>query len=723
MDRERQVRLHELLRRGLKLLETGDELPVEWSREFFPSERREYELVYHGKETEEQILADTMAVPLQPVSTFGTNGVEWHNSLIFGDNLQAMKTLLQMKQRGELTNADGSQGVRLVYIDPPFATKRDFRGSQDQKAYQDKIAGSVFIEFLRKRLVMIRELLSDDGSVYVHLDWRKGNYIKAVLDEVFTESHFQSEICWQRHDPHNDAVNRYGRIHDVIYWYTKSDRGIFNYSKITDKLSPAALKEYSLAVLENGEILDWNDDIDVPHRRFKLDDCTVKGQSRERQFAWRGALGSAKRVWPASSPAEMDALVKKGIRYLRTGMKGNPPEPLLYLRNKDKGAKRCRVSFLDKRQEEGQLAQDIWLNLGRMKGGSSYPTEKPEILLERIVKASSNEGDIVLDAFAGSGTTSAVAEKLGRRWIAIDCGKLAIYTTQKRMLNLRSGSDDQSDEFKIKPFTLYNAGLYDFESLRRLPWESWRFFALQLFGCKDEPHKIRGFQLDGKRLGASVLVFNHFDKGTVSRETIADIHASIGKQVGNTCYIIAPRGAFLFQEDYVELDGMRYYALRIPYSFINELHAREFSALTQPADEDAVNETVEAVGFDFIQAPAVEFTTGTLRDTAFLKLSKFESRARVRGADKLGGFETFSMVLVDFGFDGNLFNLDSVFYAHDISEKNWTLTFPLKHLRGNAMFVFLDVYGNEARIVVPSAKFSKVVTRRTGRERGKPRSR
>ena len=114
----------------------------------------------------------------------------------------------------------------------------------------------------------------------MHLDWRKGHYIKTILDEVFGESHFQSEICWQRHDPHNDAVNRYGRIHDVIYWYTRSDQGIYNSAPITERLSAAALKEFSLAVLDNGKIIDWDDSITVSHRRFeKLDDW---GRSKER---------------------------------------------------------------------------------------------------------------------------------------------------------------------------------------------------------------------------------------------------------------------------------------------------------------------------------------------------------------------------------------------------------------------------------------------------------
>ncbi len=159
MDKERQQKIYELLKRGLRFVENSEELPGEWAREFYPPERREYELGFYGKKSEEQILADTMAVPFQPVSTFGKNGVDWHNKLIFGDNLQVMKTLLQMKEREELANADGTLGVRLVYIDPPFATKKEFRGSQDQKAYQDKIAGADFLEFLRERLVVLKNLL------------------------------------------------------------------------------------------------------------------------------------------------------------------------------------------------------------------------------------------------------------------------------------------------------------------------------------------------------------------------------------------------------------------------------------------------------------------------------------------------------------------------------------------------------------------------------------
>ncbi len=152
--------------RIIEILKSGEELPLDYKQTLFPPEKKEYELVYTGKEREEDILANTMAVLLQPIKTFGKNGKGWTNKLIFGDNLQVMKKLLDDPEvKGQ---------VKLIYIDPPFATKQEFRGSKDQKAYQDKIAGAKFIEFLRRRLVFLRELLADDGSIYVHLDQGKG---------------------------------------------------------------------------------------------------------------------------------------------------------------------------------------------------------------------------------------------------------------------------------------------------------------------------------------------------------------------------------------------------------------------------------------------------------------------------------------------------------------------------------------------------------------------
>jgi len=611
-------------------LRRGNELPREWARELFPPEKREYELIYYGKDREEDIIGNTMALPLQPVSTFGSNGKDWHNMLIFGDNLQAMKTLLQMKEEGKLTNADGSHGIKLIYIDPPFATKKEFSGTSDQKAYQDKIYGSEFLEFLRKRLILMKELLSDDGSIYVHLDWKKGHYVKVLLDEIFGENNYQNEITWYYPNKIPDSRKLlFTKSADFIYFYSKKDgHQIFNpqYYKVE------------------------------PHRRAK--EIKVNG-------------------------------IKQSVR----DKNGN----VLY-------------EIYDKR-----LVDCVW-NIPSLAGTSGekvdYPTQKPEALIERIINASSNKGDIVLDSFVGSGTTCAVAEKLERKWIGIDCGKLSIYTVQKRMLNLRKDIGNKGKHLQARPFVLYNAGLYDFSSLRQLPWSDWRFFALQLFGCKDEPHTIGGLQLDGKLKSASVLVFNHIEHSgkRIDEETIQDIHLAVGKKIGRKFFIIAPRGVFDFQQDYIDIDGIRYYALRIPYSVINELHHRDFTALQQPNDESAVNETVDAVGFDFIQPPIVEWSIsqkkrkGELFKEACLKIKSFESRARIRGKDTRGGLETLSMVMLDYDYDDKIFDLDAVFYANQLEADEWQAWFPVEKIGEKLMVVFIDIYGNEAREVIANDK-------------------
>lgn len=670
----------------IRLLEQGEEISPEWARILFPPEKREYELVYHGKEREEDIIADTLAVPLQPVRTFGKNGDDWHNMLIFGDNLQVMKSLLDLKKAGKLCNADGTPGVRFVYIDPPFATKQDFAGSEDEKAYQDKITGSQFIEFVRKRLILLRELLSNDGTIYVHLDWRKCHYLKAILDEVFGEAMFQNELIWQRLSARSDSKT-YNHIHDVIYFYSRSHS--FDFTTQYSKYS----KEYT------DKFYRYKD---KDGRLFSLGDLTARGlRNGESGKPWRGVdpakLGNHWKV----TIQTLDKLDKKGLIYW-------PP----------KGKVPRLKQYLDERL--GRPLQSLWQDISPVQFASSensnYPTQKPELLLMRPISSSSKPGDIVLDAFAGSGTSCAVAEKLGRRWIGIDCGKLAIYTIQKRMLNLRKEIGNKGASVKPKPFTLYNAGLYDFSKLRALSWDSWRFFALQLFQCRDEPHTIGGISLDGFLKGASVLIFNHQKQPGVriDEETIRSLHEALGSKIGSRLFIIAPSLTFDFQQDYIDLGGVRYYALRIPYSIIHELHQRQFTALKQPSDEMAVNDTVEAVGFDFIRHPDIEYKVGLKKrngeqlDEAFLRIKTFRSEAMVREPfRKKGKRETLSMVMLDYSFDtaSGIFNLSAVFYAGDIEKADWEVRFPIESLGDNVMAVFVDIYGNEARELIPADRF------------------
>jgi DNA modification methylase len=693
----------ELRQRVIEKLQHGEDLPVEWARFLFPPEKREYELVYHGKEREEDILANTLAVPLQAVRTFGKNGGnEWHNMLIFGDNLQVMKSLLELKRMGKLCNADGTPGVRLGYIDPPFATKQEFRGSQDQKAYQDKIAGAQFVEFLRKRLLLLRELLSPDGCLYVHLDYRKLHYVKVLVDEIFGEHDFLNEIVWQRTASHNDP-GRYGCVHDSLLLYKRG--GSYVWNDPTTEQSQEYIDNF-FVYAESPDGKKWirlkkGEEPPLGWERYRLGNFASPHPRPNLTYRYKG-YKPPQNGWKVNLKRmqEMDA---KGLLHFPQS-KGGRIQPKQYLKD----------------TLGNKAVSDVWLGISPIQSQSSekqnYPTQKPEALLERIITASSNVGDVVLDCFPGSGTTCAVAEKLGRRWIGIDCGKLAIYTMQKRLLNLCNEIGNKGPKLQPKPFTLYNAGLYDFSKLKELPWESWRFFALQLFQCRDEPHKIGGVQLDGYLKGASVLVFNHSKNpgARFTEETLDELHEALGSRIGNKVFIIAPALTFGFQQDYIDKNSVRYYALRIPYSIINELHQREFKALKQPSDEMAVNDTVEAVGFDFIRTPELKCDYGAgkrkgeLIEEGFIRIKTFKSEAVVREPlRKRGNLETLSMVMLDYDFDdkAKVFDFDAVFYAEAMAKQNWEVRFPLESLGQKVMAVFIDIYGNEARVVIGAKEF------------------
>lgn len=354
MDKKELDNLLEVLEEAKNYVEKGQDIPNEFCRILFPPEKREYELMYYGKESSESIISNTMPVPLQEDAIFPANAKirkgQWVNKLIYGQNLQVLKSLLKMKQNGKLKNADGTNGIRLIYIDPPFSTRKDFNAKGDeQKAYADKLAGVEFLEWLRKRLVILKELLSKDGTIYIHLDYRKCHYVKVLMDELFGENKFLNEIVWCYTSPANQK-NNFPKKHDIILVYTKSGKYIFN-----------------------------EDNVRIPYKN-----------------------------------------INEGGKKFGEGLDDDSKQEYL---------------------KKGKIVEDWWMDISPVarlvNQQTGYPTQKPEALLERIIKASSNEGDIVLDCFAGSGTTPAVAEKLNRRWIAIDIGKLSIYTIQKRLLNLK----------------------------------------------------------------------------------------------------------------------------------------------------------------------------------------------------------------------------------------------------------------------------------------------
>jgi site-specific DNA-methyltransferase (adenine-specific) len=629
----------DLLNRALDFARQGKEIPADWVKVIFPSEKREYELSYHGKQTAEAILADVDPVPLQEVSNFNTPAdyEGWQNKLIFGDNLQVLKRLIEDKKNGKLKNADGTDGVRLVYIDPPFSTRKDFKVSgEDQKAYQDKVAGAEFLEWLRRRLILLKEVVSYDGSVYVHLDYRKVHYVKVLLDEIFGESNFKNEIIWHYQTYQGQTKNYYPRKHDTILVYSKSKITTFYLQKDDNPEDTIDFHRWNAYLNENNEIIGAN---------------YPKTDSR-----FTGYLNRFIKIH-GRQPNDSDILLK---------IEGNTIDSVWNIKAVD--------------------PKDTTERVG-------YPTQKPESLLERIIKGATNKGDIVLDCFAGSGTTAAVAEKLGRHWISCDVGKLSVYTQQKRLLNLVNKSTKKP--IQAKPFALYNSGLYDFAKIRELPRDDWRLFALQLFNCIDDPHKIKGFAFDGKREGQSVWIYDfHSTDAKITTETIDDMHARIGDSVDGDVFIVAPKGCFDFMEDYIEKDGVRYYSLRIPYSFIAELHKRKFTAINQPRNSEDVNDGIEAVGFDFIQLPDLEFEVTA--DKLYIK--QFEGKTRNRGQDETHGWDSFSMLMIDYSYDGEVFDLDEVKYAKDFNEQ--TVDFASDKITDRAMLIFLDKFGNEVRVII-----------------------
>ncbi len=373
------------------------------------------ELAYAGKEAEETLLASVAdALPLEPVKTFGGRRAKG-NLLIHGDNLAALKSLVRMKRAGEIRNADGTSGVRLVYIDPPFSTNLEFRGKKDQKAYKDKIVGPEFIEFLRKRLILLRELLSPNGSIFVHLDWKKAHHIKVVMDEVFGEENFLNDIIWSYGGRGAKAVaGQFSRNHDIILWYGNGGPHIFNQSFVERRVRKGTAG-------------------------FRMDE-----EGRWFKTAPRGDY----------TDESVEALRKAG----RVHETRNGKVRIKYFLRED-------GDFII----EDRLVGDVWDDIPdamHMNGSekTGYPTQKPEGLLARVISTASNEGDIVLDAFAGAGTTLAVAERLNRKWIGMDSGSLSIHTIEKRLLTLEGSPPKDPKEpvkkrpKKCSPFSLLAAG-------------------------------------------------------------------------------------------------------------------------------------------------------------------------------------------------------------------------------------------------------------------------
>ena len=393
-----------------------------------------------------------------------TSDAAWINRLIYGDNLLAMAALLA----GDEQTPSLRGKIDLFYIDPPFDSKADYRtkitlpgGDVEQKptvveqfAYSDTWADGTasYLAMIAPRLCLMRELLSDQGSAIVELDWHVAHYVKLILDEVFGKDNFRNEIIWKRTSGHSDigqGAEHLGRQHDTLFWYAKTDAAIVNM-----QFEPYS-EDYINSAYKNIDAASG--------RRYRIDNTSGPGGAKKGNpfYEFRGVA----KYWRYSTKT-IERLYNEG-RLLQTKDGG------------DWGYKR----YLD--EMPGVPLQDLWLDISPLQSQSTerldYATQKPERLLERIIKLGSNENSIVADIFGGSGTTAAVAERLGRRWITSDLGKPACMIMRKRLI-------DQN----ARPFLYQAIGDYQVEAARSTLGKKFRVgdlanIVLKLYGALPLP--------------------------------------------------------------------------------------------------------------------------------------------------------------------------------------------------------------------------------------------
>lgn len=368
------------------------------------------ELVYKNKLSEQEILQKNNGYKLVKQSSNIAA-----NKLIEGDNIHALHELIQ----------DNSikGNVDLIYIDPPFATKNIFRIDENNRvatisksnngtvAYSDSLTGIEFIEFIRERLILLKTLLSNKGSIYLHIDYKIGHYVKVMMDEVFGIDNFRNDITRIKCNPKNFSRKAYGNVKDLILFYSKTNDIIWNDPKLpysdadVEKLFPKTL---------NG-------------RRYTTVPIHAPGETKNGNTnkPFKGMMPPVGRHW-RTDVKELERLDQDGL--IEWSSKGNPR----------------MIIFADERS--GKKMQDIW----EFKDPQypSYPTEKNSDMLDMVIKTSSNENSIVLDCFCGSGSTILGAINNKRRWIGIDKSKQAIKATIKKISSISNDLESSYKEYE-----------------------------------------------------------------------------------------------------------------------------------------------------------------------------------------------------------------------------------------------------------------------------------
>lgn len=381
------------------------------------------------------------------------------NKLILGDCLEVLKTI-------------ESESVDLIYLDPPFFSNRNYEviwGDDGEiRSFQDRWSGGIdhYISWLKERVEELYRVLKSTGSIFLHCDWHANSYIRTeILDKIFGYQNFKGEIIWQRHNAHNDAKKKLAVLTDTIWYYSKSEKLTYNaiYGKHSD--------EYK----DNFYRFDDNDG----RGKYRLADMASPNPRPNMMYEWKG-YSFPEKGWRYEKET-MQKLDDEGRIFYPTLKNGNP----------DYTKRLCLKRYLE--EQKGSLLGNFWIDINNVQSQAKerigYPTQKPEALLERIIKMASNEGDTVLDPFIGGGTTSAVAEKLGRGWIGIDQSVQAVKVSEFRL-------QAQLDLFS-KPF-IVQLHKYDYDTLRYKDAFEFEGWIIQQYG--GVPHtKQRGdLGLDGK---------------------------------------------------------------------------------------------------------------------------------------------------------------------------------------------------------------------------------
>lgn len=643
-------------------------------------------LEYAGKRTEAVILAQanlsTGAAPLQIVRKFGNgNGEEWRNLIVQGDNLQFLKTCYLNKDPLIKDKVKGK--VKLIYIDPPFATKADFDSTHGAQSYADKIDRAEYIESLRERIICLKEILSDNGSIFVHLDYRMLHYMKVILDEIFSRDKFQAEIIFKR-TPGHHLSSGMDIMTDTILFYSKSHN--YKYKQQYQNLNKKEIEEkFPYIEKETGRRFT--------HEKLeKSSNAYSKGQIRIIQG--KKIISDIGWIWTQET---FNQRLKENPNMIFWTDKGRPR----YKRYAD--------------EYEGRKIGNLWDDVILISSNSSealnYPTQKPEDLLKRIIQTSSEKNDLVLDCFAGSGTTGAVAEKLGRRWIMCDFGKHAIYTMQKRIWQIgeskKLGQDAKKNEkygIPPKPFAILSAGTYDFSKIidLRKNREAYINFVLGLFGIasedKDYTAKYKLNNIYAEKENNPVEIFPIWDDDYLKNIKIDEVYLkeivnAAGSKLKGDYYIITPETCTVVGNTTLKNsnnDEVNFILLKFPYKLLEDF-SRQMQIEEQPDSQDSINKLISSSGFYFNEEVKIKIS----KLNKGFEITDLETNILDRNNHRFKGMDGLSMLLIDKNYDGKVFNLDAAIYQKDISEEG---IINISGLNPNSAVIAIDKHGNESKI-------------------------